>query len=306
MHRQNQSSPYVALSITLIAGIFTACAPEEGGKISDEIVSTHSALTSWAPTGWGSPFYTAVGLECYQRDASGRSHFVCVADLKYTRIRTVYGAMTGNSFDRRSLPTIWSGTSGEYGTEYYDYLSSRSKRVAVNLSFFNVFNYPTQLSFPFKHYRWDGSGTDLLTTGTDCAPHAGKVKNLHIWWTQLRADIRDMGCTTTDFNSLTSAGSAPDIIGGLDSEFSIDKDNPNIRRTFIGVRDLEGYGTYRTLLIYSGTGATQDFARDQLIAFGAEKWMMFDGGGSSELIVDGINKVASSRPIPNALVVYAW
>ena len=87
------------------------------------------------------------------------------------------------------------------------------------------------------------------------------------------------------------------MIAGLDIE--ADKGPGNYTgRTFIGAQDADGNGTYETILILVTAHTNQYDAADVLYAFGATQQIMFDGGGSSQLIVQGVSRVSSSRTIP--------
>jgi hypothetical protein len=130
------------------------------------------------------------------------------------------------------------------------------------------------------------------------------VKNLHIWPDRQYAAIGSMGCAPADFSALEAYGSAPDIIGGLDTDYSKWK-YLTIERTFFGVHDGTGDGTRETLLIYTSGWASQSYAEKQLRDFGADEVVMYDGNESTQLVVDGSLKISASRQLPNALVVYA-
>lgn len=73
-------------------------------------------------------------------------------------------------------------------------------------------------------------------------------------------------------------------------------------RTFMGVANFDH------IFILTSPGKTQGDAAKILKAFGAEKVMMLDGGGSTQLIIKGIDFVSSSdatpRTIPQAIGVF--
>jgi hypothetical protein len=262
-----------------------------------------SSLTYTVPDRYSkNKFFGADGVECYSY-GSFYPDYVCAINLKRAHVRTVNAGKSGGaeSFNLKTLPDLLSlAPATDLG---------KNKVLGVNISFFGYYYdddpNPREISFPYKQWRWNNTGSDLLTKGTDCAGAGGKVKNLYIWWDRQAAAIGSMGCTPADFAALENYGSAPDIIGGLDR--SADKGLIN-SRTFVGVRDGdEGGGGWReTLLIYTTSEwVTSDYAAQQLWDFGAQEVIMFDGHGSTQLIVNGSSKISSARRIPNALVVYA-
>ena len=294
------SSLRVLLTGVIVSGFF-ACGSGDEALTLGEVGSISSALTYTVPSGYTkNKFFNADGVECYSQ-GSYYQDYVCAVNLKRARVRTVNAGKSGSdSFNLKTLPDLWNLAPGAD--------SGKNKVLAVNISFFG-YHYdadpnPREISFPYKQWRWNNTGADLLTKGTDCAGAGGKMKNLYIWWDRKAAAIGSMGCTTADFTTLESYGSAPDIIGGLDAK--ADKGWINYR-TFIGVRDGDdgGSGWRETLLIYTGQWQTQDYAAQQLYDFGAQEVVMFDGSGSTQLIVNSSSKISSARRIPNALVVYA-
>ncbi|MDY7022102.1 MAG: phosphodiester glycosidase family protein, partial [Cyanobacteriota bacterium] len=91
--------------------------------------------------------------------------------------------------------------------------------------------------------------------------------------------------------------------GGTKTQEWYSKDPFNPRpRTFIGVADFD------RILILTSQRQTQGNAAKILQAFGSQKVMMLDGGGSTQLIVEGAVVVPSSdktpRPLPQAIGVF--
>jgi hypothetical protein len=117
---------------------------------------------------------------------------------------------------------------------------------------------------------------------------------LEIWGD--RADIR----TLTESNIENS--SAPNILGGLSE--SANKGITNyVGRTFVGIDDTDGNGTYDTILIFNSGLANQAGAAKVLRDFGADKVIMFDGGGSTQLRCKETTYISSSRTIPQTIGV---
>ncbi|MGC9506143.1 phosphodiester glycosidase family protein [Baaleninema sp.] len=98
----------------------------------------------------------------------------------------------------------------------------------------------------------------------------------------------------------------PDLIVGLD-ELADKGVKRNVGRTFVGVGDRDGNGTTETLWVFASPRSTQLRASRVLRAFGASAVMMLDGGGSTQLMVRGVEFVRSSdkvrRDIPHAIGV---
>jgi exopolysaccharide biosynthesis protein len=62
-----------------------------------------------------------------------------------------------------------------------------------------------------------------------------------------------------------------------------------------------GVANFDHIFILTSPGKTQGDAAKILKAFGAEKVMMLDGGGSTQLIIKGIDFVSSSDPTPRTI-----
>ncbi|MBD1894523.1 phosphodiester glycosidase family protein [Coleofasciculus sp. FACHB-129] len=102
-------------------------------------------------------------------------------------------------------------------------------------------------------------------------------------------------------NSLYSS-SAPNIIVGL-SEKANKFMNKNLGRTFMGVLDRDSNGISETVLIFNSSDSTQFHAVQTLKKFGADQVVMLDGGGSSQLLAQGVNYITSPRTIPQTIGV---
>ncbi|QTA83610.1 Uncharacterized protein dnl_60230 [Desulfonema limicola] len=74
-------------------------------------------------------------------------------------------------------------------------------------------------------------------------------------------------------------------------------------RTFCGVADRDGNSQNETLLILTTSYASNEQVTQALRDFDATATIQFDGGGSSQLWVDGTDYVASSRPVWNTFVI---
>jgi hypothetical protein len=150
--------------------------------------------------------------------------------------------------------------------------------------------YPTRLPFPLK------SDGNYLTDGYAEKEFPGKKLMLEVW--KDRVNISDMNRFSFAFST------APTIIAGLAEDANKHADR-YVARTFVGVEDRNNDRRYETLLIYSTSSARQVDAAAVLRSFGADKVMMLDGGGSTQLICQGKGYINSDRLIPQALGVIA-
>lgn len=190
------------------------------------------------------------------------------------------GAYGGNnpSFKRQTMREIWD-----------DFSTSRNNAFCVtNGQFFVDTADPTTLAFPLKidgEYTSDGYGI---------SEYPNQKLILEIW-----EDKVDIVPLTKD--ALYSS-SAPNIIAGLTEDANKSPQNAT-GRTFIGISDSNGDGRYDTVIIFNSKTAKQSESANVLRRFGADKIIMLDGGGSTQLICNGIDYVSSSRKIPQSIGV---
>jgi hypothetical protein len=136
----------------------------------------------------------------------------------------------------------------------------------------------------------------VITDGYAINEHVGNKLMLELW--PDHADIRIL-----DGNSLYSSN-APDILGGLTVEAN-KRARQSTGRTFAGVDDRNGDGLFETVLIFNTRTALQTDAAAVLQSFGADKVIMLDGGGSTQLLCQEKPILYSERLIPQALAVVA-
>jgi hypothetical protein len=264
---------------------------DEGAPI-DDVETSEQALT--VPAGWTSSL-NRVGVRCW---SSGQQR-VCAADLRTARAGSVHGTLSGpageRTYDKQPLETLWNSAAGAAP-------AGMTRALAVNASFFDPNANPTGSAFPYKR-----NGT-LLSYGYESGGHTAYLRNLHIWWDRQYADIGTHSNSAAGRAALQSFGSAPDIVGGLDRTdpaLNLRCNSPTTARTFVGVHDANGDGQHETLMFFSGP-ATCAAAHAVLVSFGAVRTMMLDGGASTGLRTSaGPALQPTTRPIPNALVVYA-
>ncbi len=234
------------------------------------------------------------GVQLYRKDyPGGAPDFVQVVDLSMgAALKPLHGAISdpgagqgvygGNDahFRSRSLGDYWRTFSSENPSAF----------CVTNGQFFYMPEYPTRLPFPLKV---DG---DLLTDGYGIKDFPGKKLMLELW--PGKADIISLSKEAL----LTS--SAPDIIAGL-TEDAPKRIKFAVGRTFIGVADKNMDGAYKTVLVFNSSISRQEEAANVLRSFGAEKVMMLDGGGSTQLSCEGKSYIYSDRLIPQAIGIMA-
>lgn len=160
----------------------------------------------------------------------------------------------------------------------------------VNGSFFYMPETPTRLPFALKV---DGK---VLTDGFGEDQYPDQKLMLELW--DDHADIQPLS------GADLYQSSAPDIIAGLTEEAN-KRAKYAVGRTFVGIQDQDADGQFETLFILSTQTHTQSGAAKVLKDFGAEKVMMLDGGGSTQLICQGQEYIATGRLIPQAVAVFS-
>jgi cell pole-organizing protein PopZ len=257
------------------------------------ILTFNSGYAATAPPG----FYLVKsqnGVQLYRKDyPGGAPDFVQVVDLSLgAAVKPLHGAITdpgigqgvygGNDarFRSRSLANYWQSFSAENPSAF----------CITNGQFFYMLEYPTRLPFPLKV---DGN---LITDGYGIKDFPGKKLILELW--PGKADIVPLS------NDALLSSSAPDIIAGL-TEDAPKRIKFAVGRTFFGVADQNGDSTYDTVLVFNSSISRQEEAANVLRSFGADKVMMLDGGGSTQLSCEGKSYIYSERLIPQAIGIMA-
>lgn len=235
------------------------------------------------------------GVKLYADDSD--TTFVQVVSLSQgAAVHLLHGAISnpgvgagpfgGNNpwLTRQTLSAAWNGFSATNANAF----------CLTNGQFFSTNDNPTPLAFSLK--KGGVIVSDGYASGGAGEEYPGQKLMLELWGG--RANIVEL---TRDnlYNS-----DAPNILAGLSEDADKGIHNPNAR-TFVGIDDGNGDGTYETVLILNSKSATQVNAADMLRAFGADKVIMLDGGGSTQLICEGTSYVSSSRTIPQTLAVSA-
>jgi hypothetical protein len=156
----------------------------------------------------------------------------------------------------------------------------------TNGQFFYMLENPTRLPFPLKvdgTVVSDGYGIDQF-------PDLKLV--LQLW--DDHVDIQPLS------RASLYGSSAPNIVAGLAEEAN-KRGAQYVPRTFVGVDDLNQDRLYEIVYIFNTMTARQEDAATVLREFGAEKVMMLDGGGSTQLLCQGKSMIDSERLIPQAI-----
>lgn len=230
------------------------------------------------------------GVRVYQKNYSGgQPDYVIIVDLRYATLRNFTGRVSGPSgnalITRRLLSSYWNDAVAQN-------TSTRKIKVGINGTFFDPNNDPTGISFGLKADRW------LMSYGYGINEPGTKYT--------LAYDSDYKSSSIQTYSRSIFDGSIPNVIGGYDPNYDKDgKKNSNIQRTFVGVRDDNNDGHSETVIFYASKYATQPWAINILNSFGAGSKMMLDGGGSTCLTVDGTPKISTTRPIPQAFMIYS-
>lgn len=160
----------------------------------------------------------------------------------------------------------------------------------TNGSFFYMPESPTRLPFPLKI---DGK---IVSDGYAKKEFEGEKLMLALWAD--RADILELS------QEALYTSSAPNILGGLHEDANKNS-KKYVGRTFVGIVDGNRDGAAEIVLIFNTQSARTSDAAKVLRSFGADEVMMFDGGGSTQLICQGKDYIRSDRFIPQAIAAIA-
>ena len=233
------------------------------------------------------------GTALYQKHyPNGSSDFVQVINLgQGAAIKLLHGKVAdagmGQGVYGGNNPAFWRQTLREAWNEFA--LSNSNAFCITNSQFFSAHEDPTQFAFPLKK---DG---DIISDGYSLNAYPGQKLMLEIW--------RDGANIAPLSKEALYSSSAPDILAGL-SEYAAGR-RPNIAtgRTFVGVDDRNPDGKHEILLIFTSKRARKTEAAAVLRRFGADKVMMLDGGGSTQLICKGTSYIRAARTIPQTIAV---
>lgn len=242
------------------------------------------------------PLSEGPGVALYRKDyANGTPDFVLTVDLSAgAAVDLLHGEPTDNSGKRPS--GMYAGTNPAFTqttiTRYWNQYAEAQPQAfcVINGQFFFMVENPTPLALPLKV---DGV---LLSEGFGYPQYPEKQLMLALW--PDRVDILPL----TQENLYGT--DAPNVLGGLTEEANKKPKNV-VGRTFVGISDINGDGVFETISLLATQTATQAAAAKVLRGFGADKIMMLDGGGSSQLVCQGQTYIDTTRAIPQALGIAA-
>ncbi len=244
------------------------------------------------------------GIVTFKKDYSnGAPDYVTLVNLEKAGIRSLTGTITnpgtgagvfgGNNptISRKHLDEFWSQGVSKWGNNLY---------AVVNCGFFSTNFDPTTLAFPLKEenkHISDGYGSN------NEYQNPFQLKTL---------SFQNKKATIDTFNNANSLGSwlhaangLRNIAGGLDKNANKGPNN-FVGRTFIGLVDSNQDGINDIALLFNSSFASQNGAVNVLtndFTCKPENIIMFDGGGSTQLIMKNQSYISSSRTIPHALAI---
>jgi len=230
----------------------------------------------------------------YQKNyPNGSPDYVQVADLSQG---AQVGVLHGQIVDSGQGQGVYGGDNPRFGREsiqqfWHDFSAANDGAFCIsNGQFFRLADSPTPLPFSLKV---DGQ---VLTDGYGIKEFPDQKLMLEIWPDRL--DIRDLS------KGNLYGSSAPDIVAGL-TEDAEKASKLAVGRTFVGILDQNNDGRFETLLVFNTTIARPPAAASVLRGFGAQKVMMLDGGGSTQLVCNGKPLIDTDRLIPQAIGIAA-
>jgi len=234
----------------------------------------------------------APGVSLYQKDYQGGSpDYVQLIDLSQgAHIVLMHGEVRENRPGKGAYggddPRILSQSLKKYWGQLSD--TSANAFCVTNGQFFYMKESPTRLPFPLKV---DGT---ILSDGYGINEFPDKKLILELW--QDRAYINSLSQDSLYYSD------APDIVAGL-TQTASKRIDQYVGRTFVGIDDRNLDGSYETVLIFNSSLSRQVDAASVLESFGADRVMMLDGGGSTQLSCQGKSYIFSERLIPQAIGV---
>lgn len=234
------------------------------------------------------------GIQLFRKDyPSGNPDFVQVIDLSQgARLELLHGQIT----EERPAKGSFGGPDPRFTSldirTYFQQASQQDPAVfcVTNGEFFYMPEYPTRLAFPLK------VNDQVITEGWGIDTYPDQKLILELW--EDRADIQELS------QSALYGSAAPDILGGLAEEAN-KRAKYAVGRTFVGLADQDQDRLYETVLILNTQTALQSGAAAVLRSFGAQKVMMLDGGGSTQLLCRSGWHIRSDRPVPQAIAIFA-
>lgn len=236
----------------------------------------------------------APGITMYQKDYQGGSpDYVQLIDLSQG---AQIVAMHGEVKEERAGKGAYGGNDARILSQslnkYWNQLTSINPDAfcVTNGQFFYMKESPTRLPFPLK------VNGEIISDGYGINEFPDQKLILELW--EDRAFISSLSQESLYYSD------APNIIAGL-SQTASKRIDRYVGRTFVGIDDRNVDGNYETVMIFNSSLARQVDAAGILESFGADRVMMLDGGGSTQISCQGKSYIYSERLIPQAIGVIA-
>ena len=233
---------------------------------------------------------------------NGDPDYVTQVNLKVAKIRSISGDIQGlfpgegtfggnnGQVHRKHLTEFWNDAHDKWRDKAY---------AIVNGAFFSTSHDPCGIAFPLKEameHISDGYGSaSEYQNPFQISAFSFGEKNSNTF-----AKIKKYENLNELREHFTQGGRWPNIVGGLDEEANKSR-NSWVGRTFFALKG-------DVLLIFASSFATQEWSRDILVNdfnCNTQEMIMFDGGGSTQLMIKGQQYVSSSRFIPQAFAIVA-
>lgn len=238
---------------------------------------------------------SAPAVSVYQKGPD----YVIAADLSAGASLDVLEGKPVNSENK----SVYGGPNPDYGRMSAEQAYEKGKQqnaeavAVVNAEFFaNLPKSSVPVAFPF---RKDGIVESEGFAGVD--KHAGNRLTLAMNDKYARIIPFDNN-NISEFRNIKEE----DAVVSLSPRVNIDgSSGAQIGRTFVGLGNPDADGNYTRVLIFVSSASSQAHAELTLRQFGAGPTIMFDGGGSSQLLWKERNLVDSIRTVPNYLSIRA-
>lgn len=283
--------------------VFPAPIEESSMELSEEFSANLSAslslrsngVSSWDLTNWDvASTIFGDGVSCIKR--KNDNSYVVIANLKTgAKVGMVYDTPSNRGMSNARFPKKSLSTWNNYGNFF---------AIANSLYFDTSSGNPCDFPFPFKQ----GWTMESLGDGGSDADRKKEKAVLNIFSNY--ADIVKIG--TDPMNTSLMNGLDKSYSGFWGSATNANSATSSCGRTLVGLRDSDSDGKLEVLFLLVCSSKTQKEAYNILIGeFGCAKVLTFDGGGSSQLLCKGVERIISSdyqlsgkrRDIPIAIVI---
>lgn len=228
------------------------------------------------------------GFAVYRRDGGGvATDWVTVVDLRVARVESVLGDWVGpptSTIAQRAVLAHWDDAVRRGPS-----LGARA-RVLINGAYFS----PTADPSPLTHGLQVGGA--VVSYGYGLLEYPGH--NALVAWSNEAGRAEVLPWNILAFERYR------ELVGAFTSDVPRPDNATATGRTLAGVRDLDGDGAPDALLFFASASADVAEAASGLEAFGATATAMWSGGGTSTLVLDGVEVVSPVRPMPHMVAVF--